>query len=80
MATNNCLSANQWTSAKLYDKDHPQLGVDELMDEEDFKQAWSLISTCGLPATREESANGKIPLWEEVQSVVNKMIRKYLHR
>ena len=30
---------------------------------------------CGLVTTREESANGEIPLWEEVQTVIARQLR-----
>lgn len=72
MMTSLRLSANQWTMSKLYDKDHPQMGIDRLMTESDYLTCWKQISMCGLPTTREQSANSAVPLWEEIQAVVNK--------
>lgn len=38
---------------------------------------WKQISKCGLPATREDSANSAIPFWEEVQAATTKQQRTY---
>ena len=45
------------------------------MAEEDYRKCWREISTCGLPKMREESANGEVPLWEEVQAKLNLQLR-----
>jgi hypothetical protein len=66
--------SNQWTTVKLYDKVHPQLNVDECMDEADYISYWKQITKCGLPVTREESTNEETPLWEEVQGVISKRL------
>ena len=71
------LSANQWTAAKLYDADHPQLDLDTCMEEVEYCKCWRDISTCGIPTTLEEMANSEVPLWEEVQSVVNSQLRAF---
>ena len=69
------LSANNWNTAKLYDEDHHQLNVDACMERSSFTRVWQTIATCGLPKTREEAANGEIPLWEDVQAKVNMQFR-----
>ena len=71
MSTSERISANNWTTAKLYDKKHPQLNVDDYMEEEEYLECWRQISVCGLPKTREESANDKVPFWKEVQAAIN---------
>ena len=76
MSTCMRLSANQWSVAKLYDSDHPQLNLERCMEREEFTDVWKRVSTCGLPKTREDSANGEIPLWEEMQNKFNEMSRK----
>ena len=76
MSTNMRLSANQWTTAKLYDGDHPQQNLHECLAKEEYLQCWRQISTCGLPVTREESANGEMPFWEDCQAALNKQFRE----
>ncbi len=73
MITNERLSANQWTTAKLYNKEHPQMDIDQCMDEDEFIRSWKQIKSCGISATREEAANGEISLWEECQIIVSQM-------
>ena len=75
MATCLRLSANNWTVAKLYDEDHPQECVERCMERSAFVAVWHKIATCGLPKTRDEAANGEIPLWEDVQAKVNSQFR-----
>ena len=65
------LSANNWTVAKLYDEDHPQECAERCMERSAFISVWHKIATCGLPKTRDEAANGEIPLWEDVQAKVS---------
>ena len=72
------LSANNWNAAQLYDKEHPQLNVDECMPEAQYHQCWRAISACGLPNTREDSANGEVPLWEEMQTALNTLLRTFV--
>ena len=69
VSTSMRLSSNQWTTAKLFDKEHPQLNVDQCMEEAEYFKCWNDINTCGVPKTLEESANGEVPLWEAVQAV-----------
>ena len=45
------------------------------MAESEYYRSWKQISKCGLVTTREESANGEIPLWEEVQTVIARQLR-----
>ena len=75
MATCLHLSANKWTVAKLYNKDHPQECVECCMERSAFISVWHKIATCGLPKARDEAANGEIPLWEDVQAKVNSQFR-----
>ena len=69
------LSTNQWTTAKLCDWIHPQLNVNECMAQSEYYHSWKQFFKCGLIMTREESANGEIPLWEEVQTVIARQLR-----
>ena len=62
LSTSMRLSSNQWTTAKLYDKEHPQLNVDQCMEEAEYWKCWEDINTCGVPETLEESANSKVLL------------------
>ena len=77
LSTSMRLSSNQWTTAKLYDKEHPQLNVDQCMEEAEYWKCWEDINTCGVPETLEESANSEVPLWEAVQAVVNNQLRAF---
>ncbi len=69
------LSANKWTVAKLYDINHPQHNMDRLMNRDEFATCWRQIETCGLPDSRELSANHEAPLWEDCQKSLNSINR-----
>lgn len=69
------LSANQWTVAKLYDEKHPQANMERCMQEEEFLACWRQIAKCGIPNSRDEAANGEVPLWEDVQRALSGMCR-----
>ena len=48
------------------------------MPEAQYLQCWRAISTCGLPNTREHSANSEVPLWEEMQTALNTLLRTFV--
>lgn len=75
MITNFRLSANNWSAAKLYDADHPQLNMDQLMPKEEYQECWEQIKSPGIPASQAEAANSETQLWKECQSSVSKMCR-----
>ena len=54
---------------------NPKPNIDYCMAEEEYLECWHEISKCGLPKTREDSANGEVPLWEEVQAKINLQLR-----
>jgi hypothetical protein len=55
--------------------DHPQMNMDDCMEEEAFYDSWKAIDNYSKPATLDNSVNSVTPLWEECQTVVNKMFR-----
>ena len=75
MMTSCRLAANNWTTAKLYDGDHPQSNMDRVMDRKEYTDCWKEIKTCGIPESRESAANSGTPLWEQLQTVLNDMCR-----
>ena len=62
----------------MYNKKHPELNVDECLPKAQYHQSWRAISTCGLPNTRENSTNGEVPLWEEVQTALNTLLHTFV--
>ena len=44
------------------------------MVKEEFIGVLHRMKTCGLSATREQMANGELPLWEEVETVMNALL------
>ena len=65
--------ASQWTAAKLYDAEHPQLNMDDILEEEEFLVCWNQIADFDIEARREGPANREKPFWEKCQVVVKKM-------
>jgi hypothetical protein len=53
------LSANGWTSAKLFDPDHPQPNIDQLMSREEFLECWREIKVCGISVVRAFMMNSR---------------------
>ena len=39
------LAANNWTTAKLYDEDHPQSNMDRVMDKKEYINCWKEIKS-----------------------------------
>lgn len=75
MATNQRMSAGRCSAAELYD---PTTLIDTsgILDQEEYTACWDEICKVGKPSTTSSGANAEELFWEEVETALNKMLRR----
>jgi len=75
MATNQRMSTCRCSSAELYNPSSP-LDTSDILSKEEYTACWKEICEVGRPSTTSAGANSEELFWEEVETALNKMLRR----